>query len=153
VQGTDIDTKIDFLKVAEELKLSTSDRADFERKVKDVKASLDSDPRLTERFREAPLNVIAERFPEVKANIDRHFPGQLREDADSSCTGRAPSGAYIPCSTELLQKLVVWIGQSPGHLDAFERDLDVGVDAVAGSAPLEAVVLTKAALRRARQYP
>lgn len=151
--GVDMAAPVDLDAVARDIGLSTEEREVFERRLSETRKWLEADESRAKRFRDAPIQVLGERFEGLKERIPKGLLEIAGGGVASPCSSGPPSGLYNDCAMELLRRVGVWAAQGPGNRTTFVTDPDAAVDAVAGSAPMEAVVLVKGALRAVRQYP
>jgi hypothetical protein len=134
----------------EEAKLRPALAKDIEERIVKARKWLAADRERKLRFERAPVRTLVELFPDLRDKLPKELLPGLGGDLDSACA-QLPSGAYDACVFELLQRVAVWLGQSPTHRDEFSRNPTAAVDAVAGSAPREAIAITKAALDHAHR--
>ena len=150
---SDVSASVDLEALSKELGLSKEQKSAFTKRLEDARHWLRADEGRLKRFQESPIEVLTERFSDIKQAIPKDLSDAMAHAKTGPCASVPPTGVYNACALELLARVAVWVAQGPGHRTAFETNPDTAVDAVAGTSPIEAVSIVKGALLAARRYP
>jgi hypothetical protein len=151
--NSDLSKAVDVDAISKEFKLSQEQTTEFKKKLKEVRRWLEEDKERLENFQESPLEIRDGFLPGIKSQVPKDVSRFIVPEVSNPCAAGPASGLYNDCVIELLRRVATWTGQNVDNRSVFISDPDVVVDEVSGSAPVEAVLLTKVALRAARRYP